>query len=206
MLNQAQRQAVFDGIPDVLCGITLPKQISDQYTAAPNVPGIEITYLTQGTRARWSSHPIRCKWNSETKDFDEEWGQMHSATLSIAILSHDKKQLFNFAADMLMQIFRDRLGLNYAEDRVKFIDVISQPILTSERLEPNRMLVHRAHIDIKIEYEVNWTITEPSIKRFSYTYNDAYMGMTYEPGAHGISMKLIYGKGIFGVGMKLVAA
>src|SRR5512143_3158967 len=103
MLNQVQRQAVFDGIPDVLCGITLPKQISDQYVASPNVPGIEITYLTQGTRARWSSHPIRCKWNSETKDFDEEWGQMHSATLSVALLSHDKKQLFNFAADMLMQ-------------------------------------------------------------------------------------------------------
>jgi hypothetical protein len=52
---------------------------------------------------------------------------MHSATLSISISSHDKKQLFNFAADMLMQVFRDRLGLNYAKDRVKFIDVISQP-------------------------------------------------------------------------------
>jgi hypothetical protein len=205
MLNQAQRQAVFDGIPDLLCGITLPKQISDQYVASPNVPGIEITYLTQGTRARWSSHPIRCKWNSETKDYDEEWGQMHSATLSITISSQDKKQLFDFASDMLMQIFRDRLGLNYAVDRVKFIDVISQPILTSERLEPYRGLVHRAHIDIKIEYEVNWPVTEPSIKRFSYTYNDAYLGMTYEPGAYGISVKLTYGRGIFGMGMKLVA-
>jgi hypothetical protein len=205
MLNQAQRQVVFDGIPNVLCGITLPKQISDQYVASPNVPGIEITYLTQGTRARWSSHPIRCKWNSETKDYDEEWGQMHSATLSITISSQDKKQLFDFAADMLMQIFRDRLGLNYSEDQVKFIDVISQPILTSYRLEQDRKLTHRTHIDIKIEYEVNWPITEPTIKRFGYNYNDVYMGMTYEPSAYGISMKLIYGKGIFGMGMKLVA-
>jgi hypothetical protein len=191
MLNQVQRQAVFDGIPYVLCGVSLPKQVSDQYVASPNVPGIEITYLTQGTRARWSSHPIRCKWNSETKNFDEEWGQMHGATLSISILSHDKKQLFNFAADMLMQIFRDRLGLDYSLDRVKFIDVISHPIITSERLEPNRMLVHRASLDIKIEYEVSWPITEPSIKRFGYDYNDYHLGLTYVPGSHGISMKLV---------------
>lgn len=190
MLNQAQRQAVFDGIPNVLCGVTLSKQISDQYIPYPNVPGIEISYLTQGTRARWSSHPIRCKLNSETKDYDEEWGQMHSATLSVVITSHNKKQLFDFAADMLMQIFRDRLGLNYSEDRVKFIDVISQPIISSYRLEPNRGMVHRAHIDIHIEYEVNWQITEPSIKRFSYTYNDEGMGIAYAPASYGIGMKL----------------
>lgn len=206
MLNQRQRQAVFDGIPNVLYGVTLTKQISVQYAPCPNIPGIEITYLTQGTRARWSSHPIRCKFNPDTKDFDEEWGQMHTATISVIISSQDKKQLFDFASDMLMQIFRDRLGLNYAEDRVKFIDVLSQPIIQSYRLEQNRVLVHRANIDIHIEYEVSWPITEPSIKRFGYTFNDAYLGTAYEPGGYGFTMNLIYGRGIFGAGLKLVKA
>jgi hypothetical protein len=81
MLNQAQRQAVFDGIPDMLCGITLPKQISDQYVASPNVPGIEITYLPGNERPLVFIYPLQVEFWT---DFDER-GQMHAAT-SIAAL------------------------------------------------------------------------------------------------------------------------
>lgn len=191
MLNSVQRQKVFDSIPNILNGRILPKFISDQYIRSPVVPGIEITYLTQGTRARWSTSPITQRYNADTREWEERWGQIHKCTISVVISSHDKTELFDMAADMLKQIFQRRLGLKWSTDRVKFIDVISEPIYQSVRLEQDRRLLHRAHIDIWLEYEVSWWVDFPVIRRYGADIQDTrFHYMLSEPGAIGCTIRI----------------
>lgn len=190
MLTADQRIKVFNAIPNNLCGITLPKRVTDQYVQAPLVPGIEITYLVQGVRARWSSSPIVQKYNPDTRVIDERWGQLHKCILSITINSYDKAQLFDLASAMVTEIFRTRLGLVWRRDRVKFIDVVSSPIYTSIRIEQDRKLVHRAHIDVWLEYELSWSIDAPEILAFSCEYNGEPIGISFKLGSYGCTAKV----------------
>lgn len=192
LLTREQRIKVFNAIPNILCGKEIPKRITEQYVQAPEVPGIEITYLTQGVRARWSSSPITVVYNREKYQYEERWGQMHKCVISVTINSFDKAELFDLASEMLKEIFRTRLGFYWPRDRVKFIDVISEPIFTSVRVEQYKKLVHRAHIDIWLEYELSWWLdADPAIRRFGYEINDYLTGMLFEPGSYGCSVNIV---------------
>jgi len=92
---------------------------------------------------------------------------------------------------MLLKIFRTRLGLDWTTQRIKFIDVISEPIMDSIRLEQDRKIPHRAHFDIWIEYESSWWRVGPVIHSIGYEINDKISGVFYEPESYGMSILLV---------------
>lgn len=192
MLSEYQRKVIFDAIPNVLCGRTLPKVVTEQYVSAYSIPGIEITYLVYGRRSNWSSSPIRTWYDEDTQTYEEEWGQLHRCTVSIAIVSDNLRDLYCYANDMLRQIFQRRLGLRWSDHRLRFIDVLSSPILPSIRVEQEKKRIFRAFIDVMIEYEVSWRREAPDIRRFDINIGDSTL-INVIPGGYTCSIRLVRG-------------
>jgi hypothetical protein len=197
MLTKIQRNAVFSGIPSTLDGISCTKIVSDQYVLSPTLPNITVKYLSDSVRARWMGQEIRSTRAHRTDDFDCVGGLIEKATIGLTISSEDYDQTMNMAADMLMQLYRDRLRLDWYDHRVRFINTLNAPILTSYRHEQDRKLVHRAHLDFSIEYEVSWQITEPAIRKvgadIAVEDQDSVAHiyeLMYAPGLYGMAVTL----------------
>lgn len=202
MLSSRQRDAVFDGIPYVLAGNTCTKVLGRQYIRENNevLPSITVTYQTESVRARWKGTEIRSSWNDITQEYDCKEGLIEKAIVGLTISSMDYSLTMDMAADLLMQLYRDRLNLDWGDIRVKFILVPSAPIMDSYRYEQGRGLVFRAHIDVWIEYEVSWDVIAPAIKSVAVhektgniTTNDLapIELVLYAPGLYGMSMAIV---------------
>jgi hypothetical protein len=199
MLTKTQRDAVFSGIPSILDGISCTKVLSDQYVLDPTLPNIAVKYLSESVRARWMGQELRSTRTHRTDDFDCVGGLIEKATIGVTISSEDYDQTMNMAADMLMQLYRDRLGLDWYDYRVRFINTLGAPILTSYRYEQDRRLVHRAHIDFSIEYEVSWPITEPAIRKVGADI------AVEDQGSVGHIYELMYAPGLYGMAVTLAS-
>lgn len=193
MLTKVQREAVFNGVPYILNGFKCTKVVADQYVRDPTLPNITIRYLSDSILARWAGQEIRSGRKHRTDDFDCVEGLIEKATVGITISSEDYAQALDMAADMLMQLYRDRLRLNWYDYRVRFINTLAAPIITSYRYEEDRKLVHRAHIDVSIEYEVSWPIVAPAIRKIGADIGVKDMGeiayiheLMYAPGLYGM--------------------
>jgi hypothetical protein len=108
----------------------------------------------------------------------------------------------NMAADMIMQLYRDRLNMTWWDCRVKLIETLGDPIIDSYRYEPDRDLVFRAHVDIWIEYEISWPVIAPAIWLYdskiepgNFDTNDfkPIELVMYAPGLYGMVLTLIAG-------------
>lgn len=197
MMIKTQRDAVFAGIPYILDGKTCTKVLTDQYVSDPTLPSVSIKYLSDSVRTRWKGQEIRSTREHRTDDFDCVEGLIEKATIGITISSLSYADTMNMAADMLIQLYRDRLGLDWYDYRVKFVDTLNAPIATTYRLEESRELVHRAHVDISIEYEVSWAVTAPAIHKVG-----AEIGVVDNNVASYIS-ELMYAPGLWGMDMIL---
>jgi hypothetical protein len=210
MLTKIQRDAVFSGIPSILNGVSCTKVVSDQYVLNPTLPNITVKYLSDSVRARWMGQEIRSSRAHRTDDFDCVGGLIEKATIGVTISSEDYDQTMNMAADMLMQLYRDRLGLDWYDYRVRFINTLNAPILTSYRYEQDRRLVHRAHIDFSIEYEVSWQITEPAIRKvgadIAVEDQDSVAHiyeLMYAPGLYGMAVTIASDRCIYNLDARL---
>lgn len=198
-MTETQRDAVFAGIPYILDGITCTKVLSDQYVPDPTLPSVTIKYLSDSIRVRWKGQEIRSFREHRTDDFDCTEGLIEKATIGLTVSSLSYADTLNMAADMLVQLYRDRLGLDWYDYRVKFVDTLNAPIESTYRLEQDRALVYRAHVDISIEYEVSWPVTAAAIRKVgadiqvgNIATNDLahIYELMYAPGLWGMDLHL----------------
>lgn len=201
MMTETQRDAVFAGIPYILNGTTCTKVLSDQYVSDPTLPCVTIKYLSDSIRVRWKGQEIRSFREHRTDDFDCTEGLIEKATIGLTVSSLSYAGTLNMAADMLVQLYRDRLGLDWYDYRVKFVDTLNAPIESTYRLEQDRALVYRAHVDISIEYEVSWPVIAPAIRKVGADIQVGNIAtddlahiyeLMYAPGLWGMDMHLAY--------------
>lgn len=181
-LSIQQKRKVISGLP-----LGIPKIESNQYINFPDVlPCIVYTFISEGTRVHFFRDLIRSRRNAGY-EFDDWVGQIMRATMSLTILSFDLVEVRDLASRLELELWQHRLGLIKPDDSVWMTRVIRSVELPPVRSERHKRLLHRWNIEIELEYEMSWVLTDPTIK----AYDVEAAGLGFEllaPGCYGASM------------------
>lgn len=150
----------------VIAGLPLPevpKVAWNQYINFPDIPYVLYAFISEGVRAHFYRDLLRSRRNI-SGDWDDWYGQLARATLSLTILSFDPVEVQDLAHRMTLELWRCRLGLVKGEDRVWMTRLIRSAELPAIRSELHKKLLHRWNVEVELEYELSWLRVEPAIR------------------------------------------
>jgi hypothetical protein len=169
MVHTSQLQAVVDWMPNVLAGVTLPKMLVGDYMNKPIAPSMSIGIISDGVRTQHHDSMLETK-----KDVDgiltDYYGHYIKLTLAVHIRTYDKAERDQLTESFIEQIWKNRLQLNWFNDKIKFKDVISpNRIYFSDRDEQLQKKLYRSVIDLEFEYEFRYASDEPVLTAIGVT-------------------------------------
>jgi len=207
-LSIEQKALLFARLPTILNGVQVNKYLRDRFTMSPVVyPAMEVDILTEGVKKAWNTHgPVTTARNDDTQEYDEIYGELDEATISVTLWSEDRDELRMMADELEFAIkpIGWGLGLYWPEHHMKVSNVKSVQWLPPFPDEFTQKHTWRAVIDFTVEYRWDATLIAPEIRAFEYLFTGvgrpfvttppvvATLPKLYSfmPGAYGMDMLL----------------
>lgn len=158
-LSPALKARVIRGLPLP----EVPKIAWNQYINFPDTPCVLYAFISEGARVHFYRDLLRSHRNV-SGEWNDWYGQLARATLSLTIISFDPLEVQDLAHRMTLELWRCRLGLVKGEDRVWMTRLIRSTELPAIRSELHKRLLHRWNIEIELEYELSWLEVVPAIR------------------------------------------
>jgi len=152
-------------VPTRLNGYDYPLIETDTILPDLTTPAITFRMSPAGGSVDFSNTLIRVT-KSEAGEFDDYWGQFHSATVSFVLRELDRDRMEAMWLGFLSKIHSTRRNLLLRLDKVRVVEVLDSVQLDPERL-PTDDVLYMAQVDLRIEYEISAVSDAEYMKKFS---------------------------------------
>jgi hypothetical protein len=214
MLNSTQYSIIFDRLPVILGGVTAHKYRRDKHLISPEFtpieyPSITFSVISHSNKTGYRTVGSYEKWRDISNDVQINWGEPLRATISATISVEsvdDSDYSAQTARDIALNMTHDleavlkffKLGLNWYNDKLKFVEVLSSTELPPERSTINNHYIYSCVVDFTVDYEFKIRDPNDNIRTIIIdgevsVYDPAIwidaLGR-YQPGCYGMSMLL----------------
>jgi len=179
MLSFAQKELIFNRIPNIICGDTLFKYSGENYVNPPAYPTIWVKFQSEGVRTDFFSDQLSHIYSPDLRSVEVRKGNLQKATIQLVLISDSEAKMRNYVYELSQWLWQYKLFLSWNTHKMQVRDIEPVTELPPQESLYRKGFIYHSVIDIFIKYEFSWVEVAPTITAFDITMTDFKGGVGF---------------------------